>query len=56
MFGSDPIGEYPFADTPDPSIWRQGAIVAFVNTVPSETATSTTLPAINATVTTHPGK
>ncbi len=56
MFGADPIGQYTFADTPDPSLWRQGAIVAFVSTQPSETATSPTLPAINATVTTHPGK
>lgn len=56
MFGTDPVASFPIADSPDLTAWRQGAIVAVVKVQPSVTTRVETLPKINATVTTKPGR
>lgn len=56
LFGWTPAGTYAFADIPDPTAPRQGAIVANLSTNPRETAVVATAPKVNGTLITSPGR
>ncbi|NQW02954.1 MAG: hypothetical protein HQ485_02895 [Acidobacteria bacterium] len=56
LFGWTSFSSISFAGVPDPTLARQGAIVASVSTKPRYSADSTTTPKENAAVITSPGR